>query len=200
MAEKEFGDLLKRMGEIAKAVNAFTSEAVQGEAFATLVSALNDQHDDGGPGRATDVGNPSAPPATKVAGAAAKVRNGKRENSGASKATKIDRDLDLHPSGKQSFADFIAEKQPSSNQDKFAVIVYYLEQILEHPRVSVSQIHTVFRLTSGWREPTDLEGALRVAATRKATIDTADLENITTTAQGRNFVQHDLPPKSGRKK
>jgi hypothetical protein len=195
MTEKEFGDFLKRMSEIAKVVNAFTSEAVQRDVFSTLLATLNE--DSVGPpsfdrgkfeGQAGD---------TK---AAKKARSKKRENPGAPKAGgKIDRELNLRPTGKQSFSEFIAQKQPRSNQDKFAVVVYYLEQVLELPAISASQVRTVFRLTEGWREPADVDAALPVTAVRKATIDTSDMENIKTTAQGRNFVEHDLPAKSDKK-
>jgi hypothetical protein len=43
MTETEFAVFLKRMGEIAKVVNSFTSETVQRDAFATLLAALNDE-------------------------------------------------------------------------------------------------------------------------------------------------------------
>jgi hypothetical protein len=195
MTEAEFSELLKRMSEIAKVVNSFTSEGVQRDVLASLLANL----------KRDSVAPPDSSPAkfdhpnTKgERRATTKVR--KRENSATPKsAAGIDRDLNLRPVGKQSFADFVALKQPSSNQDKFAVVVYYLEQILEVPAISVVQVRTVFRLAEGWREPADVDTALRVTAVRKATIDTSDMENIRTTAQGRNFVEHDLPAKSGEK-
>jgi DNA-binding PadR family transcriptional regulator len=138
-------------------------------------------------------------PAAVVTAAPTKAPSKNGDSATAQKGTaKINRDLNLRPTGKQSFAEFIADKQPSSNQDKFAVAVYYLEQILELPAVALSQVRTVFRLTENWREPANIDTALRVTAVRKATIDTSDMDNIRTTAQGRNFVEHDLPPKSGK--
>jgi hypothetical protein len=196
MTETEFVVFLRRMGEIAKVVNSFTSEAVQRDAFATLLASLNDDSVES-PG---DRGKSDHPSKTDGGNAAKTVRARKRENSATPKpGGSIDRDLNLRPTGKQSFADFIALKRPVSNQDKFAVVVYYLEQVLELPTVSASQVRTVFRLTEGWREPADVDTALPVTALRKATIDTSDMEHIKTTAQGRNFVEHDLPAKSDKK-
>jgi hypothetical protein len=86
------------------------------------------------------MGEESSEPASDVKtkkGRPRKPRARKREASkdgGAVKAkrgsspTQI-RDFDLAPGGKESFADFIAEKQPRSQNDKNVVSVYYLSQI-----------------------------------------------------------------------
>jgi hypothetical protein len=197
MTEAEFVVYLKRMGEIATVVNSFTSEAVQKDVFAALVASLND---DSVEAPSFDRGKSDHPSTVDDGKAAKKVITRKREKSATPKSGgSIDRGLNLRPTGKQSLADFVALKGPSSNQDKFAVVVYYLEQILELPAISAVHVRTVFRLAEGWREPADVVTALSVTAVRKATIDTSDMENIKTTAQGRNFVEHDLPIKSDKK-
>jgi hypothetical protein len=189
MAENELNDLMKRMGEIAKAVNAFKSEAVQQTAFAALIDAFN-----GSDARDDTLGETAGESKKADGKKAAPVKS----KTGTSKGkTKVDSEVNLRPQGKKSFVDFIAEKKPSSNQDKFAVVVFYLEQIAQIPAVSLAHIGFVFRVTPGWREPANLDVAVRVAATRKATIDVSDANDIKTTPQGRNFVEHDLPEKEG---
>lgn len=188
MAEKELNELLKRMGEIAKAVNAFTSESVQQSAFAALVDAFGGSSENGSVSSAPAADSGGKKPASKPA---ARV---KTNNASISKGkAKVDSEVNLRPQGKTSFVDFISEKRPASNQDKFAVVVFYLEQIAEIPAITLAHIGFVFRVTRGWREPANLDVAVRVAVTRKATIDVSDMNDIKTTPQGRNFVEHDLP-------
>jgi hypothetical protein len=199
MTEAEFGNYLKRMSEIAKVVNAFTSEAVQRDAFACLLTSLRENSVGFSSSEHSEFNGKNG--AIPDANATRKALSKKRESPGTPKVGggKIDRELNLRPTGKRSFAEFVTQKQPKSNQDRFAVVVYYLEQVLELAAISAIQVRTVFRLTDGWREPVDIENALRVTALRKATIETSDMENIKTTPQGRNFIEHDLPTKSDEK-
>jgi hypothetical protein len=192
MGEKELSELLKRMHEIAKAVNAFSSETVQRDAFAALLASLDESDH---PPQSQSESDQTTSTTIRVAPSKAK-----RASSTPTASAKVDRNLNLRPTGKKSFADFIAEKQPKSNQDRFAFAVYYLEQILERSGINPALVGTVFRLTQGWREPANIDVALRVTAIRKLTIDTSDMNDIKTTPQGRNFVEHDLPAKAGKKK
>jgi hypothetical protein len=113
---------------------------------------------------------------------------------------KMVKDLDLNPNNKQSFDDFIKEKEPKSNEDKYPAVTYYLSEILEVGKVTIDHIGTVFRLTKSWKEPTDLAAGLRVASSRKGTIDTSSYDDIKVTPAGRNFVEHDLPATKKSKK
>lgn len=200
MAQEDLDALLSRMPSIAEAINAFTSETVQQEAFAALVAAFEGKRHSAR--HATTEQAASAgdqPEATnddpKEQGTPAlngKTKKRKPAGTGKSDWTMV-RELDLHPTGKKSFEEFAAEKQPKSHEDKYALIVYYLEQILELPAVTRSHIGTVFRLTSGWPEPISVGSGLRTTASRKGTIDTSNPENIKTTPNGRNFVELKLP-------
>ena len=205
MATEDLDALLQRMDAIAKAVNSFTSETVQHEAFSALISAFagtrhkakvspaSSERDESEP--EDKVTEPPAPTgnSAKAGKAAAK---GKRSSKGSMVVWKFVSDLDLHPSGQQSFDEFIAEKQPASNEDRYSAVVYYLSEILKISSVSIHQVGSIFRLTKSWKEPTNVEAGLRVAAYRKGTLDTKDYENIKITPAGRNFVEHDLPPKT----
>jgi len=207
MAQEDLDALLTRMDAIAKAVNSFKSEAVQHEAFSALVAAFEGRRHTAkhghtaGPDSATttpDVEPDKAQPAPEGNGATKARKAGK----GKSSAWTFIKDLDLHPKGKQSFEGFVAEKQPASNEDKFVAVVYYLTEVLELPAVSVSHVGSAFRLMKAWREPSDVSASLRIASSRKGTLDTSNLENIKLTPTGRNFVDHELPPapKAAKKK
>jgi hypothetical protein len=195
------------MDAIAKAVNSFTSETVQHEAFAALMAAF-----EGGRHRAKATQTPPslseqetqrAEPAEEAAAAGSlsngsKVPRSRRAGKDTRNEWKMVRDLDLRPEGKQSFADFIEVKQPASNEDRYAVVVYYLSEILGMD-VNIHQVGTVFRLTKEWKEPTALASGLRVAASRKGTVSVSN-EEIKLTPAGRNFVEHDLPPRPKKSK
>lgn len=206
MANDELKALLEHMPEIAQAVNAFSSESAQRDALAALLAAYSSNgvasNDNAG-----DVDNPtedtaesaeSAPPQPPVKPTAKRQR--KNGGSGSKDGFKFMKDLDLQPGGKQSFAAFVAEKLPKSNEDKFATAVYWFAHVAEVQPVTVHHIGSAFRFTSNWREPSDLPASLRVTAARKGTIDASKMEDLKTTPQGRNFVLHDLPAKDSAKK
>jgi len=198
MAQAELDALLTRMSAIAEAVNAFNSEAVQHEAFSALIAAFEDNHHNAkrqhpraaGPGHLTD-----APPAEIPA--PAKPANGpprtKRSSKDPRSEWKMVRDLDLNPAGKQSFNEFISEKNPRTNEEKYAAAVFYLAETLEMPKVTIHHVGSTFRLTKSWKEPIDLGGGLRVTASRKGTIDTTSYDDIKITPAGRNLIEHELP-------
>lgn len=194
----KFEELLAAMPSVAKAVNSFQSEEVQKQAFETLVALFVGAKVQASPlvepqqyEQATAQPQDEQLNADSVA--AKKSKSRKAKQSQTRDQVEAVRHLDLRPSGKTSFIDFIAEKQPKSNQDKYAVAVYWLEQIGEVEPITLSHIAAIFKQTQGWREPNNLRVGLTTTATRKNTIDTSDVNNLKTTPAGRNFVEHDLP-------
>ncbi|MCF8506773.1 MAG: hypothetical protein K9G59_17830 [Caulobacter sp.] len=204
MAQEDLDALLLRMDAIAKAVNAFTSETVQQEAFSALVAAF-----EGKKHSSKHAHTPMADIEPEPTVASPKEKPAPPANGGgkARKATKgkqtgwvFLKDLDLRPVGKQSLESFVEEKQPSSNEDKYAVVVYYFSEIAEIPAVSANHVGSAFRLMKTWREPGDVSASLRITSSRKGTLDTSNLESIKITPTGRNFVEHELPPAPKAKK
>jgi hypothetical protein len=208
MAEEELDALLARMPQIAEAVNAFSSETVQQEAFSALVEAFaggtrsTKRKAAGASDLSSDTHTVSEVLPPVETPPAAGRSNGKsvpgKRRGGGGKSFKLVRDLDLKPAGKKSFAEFAAEKMPRSNEDKYAVVIYYFEQVLGMSGIGVDHVGTVFRLTPDWREPGDLHAGLKMAASRKGTINTANYSDLRTTPHGRNFVEHDLPSKKSK--
>lgn len=213
MATKDLDALLERMPAIADAINAFTSEAVQTDAFAALIAAFegkqhrvrtdhltdrseaadlsldeNDAGDRSGVSDAPSAPDPKAPAPKRRKSAS----NGKIDWA-------VVHSLDLTPPGKQSFAEFVALKQPKSNEDKYAVAVYYLENELQLPNVTKNEIGTIFRMTKDWREPTAVVKGLKMTSLRKATIDASNADDLKITPRGRNFVEYELPPRAKAK-
>lgn len=195
MPEEKFDDLLKRMQGIAQAVNQFKSETVQQQAFEMLMrvsgvetgrpnpqeTGQEDAQDGSGKSTKTSQGGPSKSTST--------ANKPKRGNS--SKPTFIN-DLNLRPQGKESLKDFADAKKPKTNEEKFAVIIYYLQRQLGVKSINSDHIYTAFK-ELGVKVPADINDAIFKCASRKGWIDTADSSNLTVTVRGENFVEHDLP-------
>lgn len=209
MSTEQIDALLERMPKIASAVNAFQSEIVQQEAFVALIAAFNGNTarklSDALPGIKAALDSEAAageePPTSEAQQQPAGNANGrKRKKVAASKADwTLVRDLDLHPAGKQSFESFAEEKQAKSMEDRYAVVVYYLQEILGRTPVTKNDVGSVFRLMPGWQEPSSVQSGLRTASSRKGTVVSSDMEDISLTPTGRNFVEHRLPPKGSTK-
>jgi hypothetical protein len=194
--------LKAEMPNIAKAVNEFKSEPVQELAFEALIRAL------GG-------GDPAAPD-TQVSRVGSRAgtdepTGAKREKprrharakvagggKGASKTkatpVALDKTLNLRRQGIQPFKDFVAEKKPKNNHDRNVVAVYYLEKIASE-KVNANKVYTCYK-DAGWRVPPDQRNSLQVTASQKAFVDTSDMDSITVTPIGENWVEHDLPAKA----
>jgi hypothetical protein len=137
MSQDEFDRLLAAMPSIAKVVNEFQSEDVQRNAFAALVQAMGVTSLDAKHHRDQRVRDnvherqPESPvPDTKPTEAASEAKNGKRpRKSAVRRGLAPAKDLDLRPSGKQAFRDFVAEKDPSTINERNLAAVYYLENV-----------------------------------------------------------------------
>jgi hypothetical protein len=68
------------------------------------------------------------------------------------------RTLNLRPDGQQSFTEFAAEKKPTTNQEKCAVAVYYLSQVLGISSIDFNHVFTCFK-QAGWRIPNNESAA-----------------------------------------
>lgn len=140
----------------------------------------------------------SVPTAPAGASATAKSNKGgtsqKASKKGKAKSIiALDKGLNLSPSGKKSASDFAAEKAPANSMQKCVVAVYYLRDILETEKISVSMVYTVFK-TLGWVVPADLKNTLQKAGS-EGWLDTSDGEDIRLTSMGENLIEHSLPPK-----
>ncbi|MFI8303914.1 hypothetical protein ACIF80_10745 [Streptomyces sp. NPDC085927] len=209
MGEQEFDKLLDSMPRIAEAINAFTSEDVQRQAFEALVGTLNIPSagaiagfDQGFATRETDSG------ATTVTGNDDN-NHVTEENEPAAEPNAIERkrrkakpkrnwtavkDIGFRPEGKTSFKEFIEEKQPKTIDQKGLVAVYYFEQILELEEIGVGHVMAAYK-EAAWRNPSNPENALQATSSRHHWLDTSNMRIIKTTQRGRDFAEHDMPAK-----
>jgi hypothetical protein len=200
MSQGEYERLLTAMPEIAKVVNGFNSESVQRSAFAALVQAMGvtsgievdgTDHEAGGdlPNGEADLTGATS---EKTEGSAP-AKNGKRSRKAPSRrGPALVKDLNFRPDGKQSFGDFVEEKSPATNNERNLAAVYYLEQMMGVEEINAGHVLTAYRERS-WREPGNVSQAIRDTAARKGWLDSSDGNNLSTTAEGRNVIVHDMP-------
>jgi len=204
MSQDEFDRLLAAMPSIAKAVNEFQSEDVQRNAFTALVQAMGVTSLDAQHHRAQRLrdnahdGQPESPvPDTKRSEAPSEAKNAKRSRKPTvRRGLSAAKDVDLRPSGKQAFKDFVEEKDPTGFYERNVAAVFYLEQTLGLGNIGAPHVLAAYRECS-WKEPGNLAQSIRDTAAKKGWLDSSDGSNLSTTPGGRNLIIHDLPrPKS----
>jgi hypothetical protein len=100
--------------------------------------------------------------------------------------------LNLRPEEQTSLKDFYAQKKPEDQQERFALIVFYMARELKMAGISANHIYTALQEVKQ-RVPTDILQICRNIKSRKGWIDPSDGDNVLITTQGENFVNHELP-------
>lgn len=134
-------------------------------------------------------GPPPPPPIASVGGGPTARRKGKASKK--KETIGLVKDLNLKPSGRPPFEEFVKEKGPMTMIEKVVVCVYYLSRVAEVGAVSLDHIYTAFKALA-WRLPKDLTNTVHQSGSR-GWLDTSSRDEITVTTMGENFVEHDLP-------
>jgi len=185
------GDLLRRMPEIAEAVNSFASPEVQMRAFDALISAaqVDGQVSLGGTASSEASTNRQST-AKKLATKKAAPKASKKSTSNKKQTLSLDKNLDLN-SPSPNWQAFAAEKAPSNQEEKVVVAVYWLENHSATDKVNVNQVYTCFKDRS-WVIPADLANAAQRAGSA-GLLHSADRNDLSVTTSGENRVEQDLP-------
>lgn len=107
----------------------------------------------------------------------------------------IVKDLNLRPADKQTLQDFYNVKNPSGNIYSTAVMVYYLQNVLECAEITIDHIFTCYR-ELGIKIPGNLDQNLRDCASSKYGYIAFVEGKCSMSVQGINLVEQDLPKKS----
>lgn len=103
------------------------------------------------------------------------------------------KDLDL--SGRngtnKSLKEFIDEKKPSSNVQKTATFVYYLQNILNINEITIDHIFTCYKLM-GFRIPNNLQQNLTDTCSSKYGYISRKDGKYTMTVMGNNYIEFDI--------
>jgi hypothetical protein len=180
---ESYDELLKRLPQIAEAVNKFDSDLVQQRAFELLLERLG-----------VEITPPKSSPAPGPAPRSARPPgSGKAPGKRAPKSgVSLLKQLNLRPKNQQSLQEFVEEKKPKNNHERNLAAVYYVAKVAQDP-VSISHVYTCYK-DRKWHVPSNLENSLQVTASRHGWIDTSDSEDIKITTQGENHIELDMAP------
>ncbi|MCW6007779.1 hypothetical protein K1W54_24995 [Micromonospora sp. CPCC 205371] len=212
MSVEDLDELIKAGEKIAKAVQAFPPEVRQAAyddmmaAFRGVPSPQKITRVHGLDPGADENENEAPPTPTKKASAARKTAKkvapkkvpAKNSRSKSAQPTVV-RDYNFWPDGKQSFADFVAEKSPQGFIEMNLAAVYWLAEVAGEPDISVGHVLAAYNAAK-WRAPTDPTNSLRVTASRHKWIDTSDSSSIKVLHIGRRHIEFDMPSAEPAKK
>jgi hypothetical protein len=100
-------------------------------------------------------------------------------------------DLNFRPDGKQAFKEFVDEKSPKKDLEAALVLVYYMQHVMEVPKIGPAHVMTAFK-EAGIAVPVDVKQTIRNVKKLKIWLNFIDIEDVRTTTQGENFVEHEM--------
>ncbi|MGH7037752.1 MAG: hypothetical protein ACREE4_02335 [Stellaceae bacterium] len=100
-------------------------------------------------------------------------------------------DLNFRPDGKQALKEFMEEKSPKNDLEAALATVYYMQHIMGLDKIGPDHIMTAFK-EAGKPIPVDVKQTIRNVRKSKIWLNYSDTEDIRTTTQGENFVEHEM--------
>ncbi len=127
----------------------------------------------------------------------AQPSNSERAPRGSGK--KIDRNaglqlvpnLNFRLTGEKSFKDFVSEKDPKNDVDVVLLALYYMQHVMKLQKIGPNHLMTAFKEV-GKPIPLDLKQTIRNVMNRKMFLNFSDIDDIRTTTQGDNVVEHEM--------
>jgi hypothetical protein len=105
-------------------------------------------------------------------------------------------DLNFMPEGQQTLRDFYAEKAPRNDMENFLVVIYYMQHVMHLEKIGPGHVRTAMRDVNV-PVPLDIKQTLRNMKAKKIWINFSDIEDIRTTTQGQNYIEHDINSENG---
>lgn len=125
----------------------------------------------------------------------AEKKTPKAKKKAPAKQPQLIKDLDLSGKGVgQSLKDFVSEKKPSTNIERTAVFVYYMQNTLSIPEITMDHVFSCYK-DIGVRFPQNLPQNLNDTASSRYGYIENDNGKYTMSIIGMNLIEHDLPKK-----
>jgi len=121
----------------------------------------------------------------------ARASRGTRKKVDRNSGLELVPDMNFRPSGEASLREFINDKAPKTDMEAIVAFVYFMQYKMKLERVGSKEIYTAFK-DVGRPFPVDLRQAIRQTKSSKAWIKFTDPNDIKTTSQGDNYVDHDM--------
>jgi len=100
-------------------------------------------------------------------------------------------DLNFRLEGKQSLREFVKKKNPKNDLEATLAMVYYMQHMMTLSTIGSSHVMTAFKEVE-MPIPVDLRQTIRNVKKSKMWLNFNDLDDIRTTTQGDNFVEHEM--------
>ncbi len=100
-------------------------------------------------------------------------------------------DLNFRPSGKQTLKEFVDGKSPKNDLEAALATVYYMQHSMALPKIGPAHVVTAFK-EAGKAIPVDVRQTIRNVKKTKIWLNFSDIEDVRTTTQGDNFVEHEM--------
>jgi hypothetical protein len=100
-------------------------------------------------------------------------------------------DLNFRPDGYPTLKEFLEEKNPKNDIEAALIAVYYMQHRMSLTKIGPAHVMTVFK-EAGKRIPADVTQTIRNVKKLRIWLDFTDIEDVHTTSQGENFVEHEM--------
>ena len=100
-------------------------------------------------------------------------------------------DLNFRINGNPTLKAFVDEKSPKNDLEATLALVYYMQHVMELAKIGPAHVMTAFKEV-GKPFPADIRQTIRNVMNLKMWLNFTDIEDVRTTTQGDNFVQHEM--------
>ncbi|WP_439406648.1 hypothetical protein ACNJX9_35155 [Bradyrhizobium sp. DASA03076] len=100
-------------------------------------------------------------------------------------------DLNFRPSGAQSLKEFMDQKKSKNDLETVLAAVYYMQRVMSLTKIGPAHVMTALK-EAGIPIPVDLKQTVRNVKKSKMWLNFTDIEDIRTTTQGDNFIEHEM--------
>ena len=99
--------------------------------------------------------------------------------------------LNFMPDGQQTLKQFLIEKKPKNDMETTLAVVFYMRHIMAVSKVGPDHVLTAYKEAEK-AVPVDVRQTIRNVKSKKMWLNFDELEDVKTTTQGENFVQHKM--------
>jgi hypothetical protein len=100
-------------------------------------------------------------------------------------------DLNFRPNGKEALKEFVDAKSPKNDVEVTLTTVYYMQHVMALSKIGPAHVMTAFR-EAGKSIPVDVRQTIRNVKKSRMWLNFTDIEDVRTTTQGDNFVEHEM--------
>lgn len=99
--------------------------------------------------------------------------------------------LNFRPNGGRTLKEFVEEKGPKNDLETVLATIYYMQHDMALAKIGPPHVMTAFKEV-GKAIPVDLKQTIRNVKKSRMWLNFTDIEDVRTTTQGDNFVEHEM--------